>query len=187
MTPEEIVALTHARKVGKGRWIARCPSHPDRNPSLSIREGRKALLVQCMSQQCPLPDICRALGITVESLFYDSGRKLSHAEVERMRLDAERRAQDALQRARIRRVALSRAAMWQEAANRLGSVLAKAPHSDRLARLFGVALANSRRCETVADAYDYPWLRGLGFPRRRRPLTRREVGPKIAWTLGIKI
>jgi hypothetical protein len=31
-------------------------------------------MVKCMSQGCSLKEICGALGITVESLFYDSGK-----------------------------------------------------------------------------------------------------------------
>jgi hypothetical protein len=186
MTAAEFVSLVNARRVGKGKWVARCAAHPDRNPSLSIREGRKGVMVQCMSQGCSLEAICDALGITVESLFYDSGRKLTVAEQRIMRENEARRAQDALQQARIRRVALSRAAMWKEAANRLGGLLAVTPGSDRLAVLFGTALANSRACERVADAYDHPWLRGLGFPRRKAPLTAKHLGPDIAVFLGVK-
>jgi putative DNA primase/helicase len=34
------------RKVGNG-WMARCPAHDDHDPSLSIRDGKKKVLVRC--------------------------------------------------------------------------------------------------------------------------------------------
>ncbi len=74
MTARELATLLRARKCGKGKWVAKCVAHPDRTPSLSIREGRKGVMLKCMSQGCSLKDICGALGITVESLFYDSGK-----------------------------------------------------------------------------------------------------------------
>jgi putative DNA primase/helicase len=47
MTAESIAHALGGRKVGSG-WIARCPAHDDRTPSLSIREGREnKILVRC--------------------------------------------------------------------------------------------------------------------------------------------
>jgi hypothetical protein len=74
VTARELASLLGARKCGRNRWTARCPAHADRNPSLSIGVGRKAVVLRCQSQGCSLKDICGALGITVESLFYDSGK-----------------------------------------------------------------------------------------------------------------
>ncbi len=46
MTAAEIAAGLNGRRNGKG-WVARCPAHNDKHPSLSIDEGRdgKALVV----------------------------------------------------------------------------------------------------------------------------------------------
>lgn len=51
-------------KLG-GHWSARgglclCPAHADRSPSLSVRVGRKRLLLHCFAG-CEAPDILRAL------------------------------------------------------------------------------------------------------------------------------
>ena len=35
--------LDGVRPTGDGRWIARCPAHDDRSPSLSIREAERRL------------------------------------------------------------------------------------------------------------------------------------------------
>lgn len=47
MVAETIAAALHGRKVGVG-WIARCPAHDDRRPSLSIKDGDDGrVLVRC--------------------------------------------------------------------------------------------------------------------------------------------
>jgi hypothetical protein len=47
MTAETIAKALGGRKVGGG-WIARCPAHDDREPSLSIRDGDNGVvLVHC--------------------------------------------------------------------------------------------------------------------------------------------
>ena len=74
MTAFQVASLFNAKRCGKGKWMARCPSHPDRTPSLSIGEGRKGVLLRCRSRGCSTREICGAAGITVESLFYDSGK-----------------------------------------------------------------------------------------------------------------
>ena len=40
MTDNEIAKLLDAHCTGTRRWMARCPGHDDREPSLSISEGR---------------------------------------------------------------------------------------------------------------------------------------------------
>lgn len=64
--------LEMVRSRGHGRWSARCPAHsPDRNPSLSIREGERGLLVKCWTG-CTIEEITAALGLSVADIFYDS-------------------------------------------------------------------------------------------------------------------
>jgi putative DNA primase/helicase len=47
MTAESIARALGGQKVGKG-WLARCPAHPDRRPSLFIRDGNGGkVLVWC--------------------------------------------------------------------------------------------------------------------------------------------
>lgn len=64
--------LDGVRPRGQGRWVARCPAHaPDRSPSLSIREGERGVLVRCWAG-CSLADICAALKIEQQDLFFDA-------------------------------------------------------------------------------------------------------------------
>lgn len=70
MTATEFARLLNARKVGRTKWMALCPAHPDRNRSLSIAEGRRVpVLLKCMSHGCDTKDILAALGMTWGSLF----------------------------------------------------------------------------------------------------------------------
>jgi putative DNA primase/helicase len=46
MSASSIANELHGRKSGSG-WIARCPAHDDRNPSLSLREADGKILVRC--------------------------------------------------------------------------------------------------------------------------------------------
>lgn len=62
--------LDKVKPTGPGRWIARCPAHDDRGPSLSIREledGR--VLLHDFGQECSADDIAAAVGLTLSDLF----------------------------------------------------------------------------------------------------------------------
>lgn len=73
MTASELLCRLEAvRPHGRG-WSARCPSHADKSPSLSIREGERGLLVHCFGG-CTLEEICAALGLSQRDLFFDCGR-----------------------------------------------------------------------------------------------------------------
>ena len=58
--------LQGVRKSGSG-WIARCPAHDDRHPSLSIRIGAKGDVVFHCFAGCSWEQIRSALGINISS------------------------------------------------------------------------------------------------------------------------
>jgi hypothetical protein len=61
--------LQSVRETGSDRWIARCPAHEDRSPSLSIRlldDGR--LLVHCFAG-CEALSVVQAIGLSLADLF----------------------------------------------------------------------------------------------------------------------
>ena len=69
MTVGDILQRLDGVRASRGAWIARCPAHDDRSPSLSIREGREGrILLRCWAS-CELSAICAALGISVRDLF----------------------------------------------------------------------------------------------------------------------
>ena len=68
--------LQGVRHTARDRWIARCPSHDDRSPSLSVREledGRT--LIKCFAG-CGAIDVLSAVGLEWAALFPE---KLNHA------------------------------------------------------------------------------------------------------------
>lgn len=68
--------LPDAKPSGNG-WIACCPAHEDRSPSLSITEGDDGrALIKCHAK-CTTAAICAALGMSMSDLFADSRGKKS--------------------------------------------------------------------------------------------------------------
>ena len=61
--------LEASRATGSGRWVAKCPAHPDRSPSLSVRETDDGtVLVRCFAG-CGAADIVAAVGLELRDLF----------------------------------------------------------------------------------------------------------------------
>ncbi len=59
MTAELLAHALQAKRSGSS-WTAKCPSHEDRNPSLSIREANGKVLVHCHAG-CAQPDVINKL------------------------------------------------------------------------------------------------------------------------------
>lgn len=73
MTIEELLPRLEAVRRSSRGYVARCPAHPDRSPSLSLREGDDGrILVYCFAG-CSVQDVCAALGIEISDLFAQSG------------------------------------------------------------------------------------------------------------------
>lgn len=67
--------LDQVRERGAGKWLALCPAHDDRNPSLSVAETSDGTtLIKCWSG-CDAADIVAAVGLTLADLFPESGRQ----------------------------------------------------------------------------------------------------------------
>ena len=70
MSAENLLSrLEHVKRTGEGRYLARCPAHDDRGPSLSIRElddGR--VLVHCFAG-CDVHSVLSAVGLSFDDLF----------------------------------------------------------------------------------------------------------------------
>jgi len=63
--------LDGARETGPGRWLACCPAHDDRNPSLSIRETSDGTLLIHDFGGCAPGDVLAAIGLELRDLFVD--------------------------------------------------------------------------------------------------------------------
>jgi hypothetical protein len=61
--------LDGVKEMSKGRWLAKCPAHADKRPSLSVREGDTgAVLVKCWTG-CTVSEIATAAGLELTDLF----------------------------------------------------------------------------------------------------------------------
>ena len=63
-----IERLECVKPVGDQRWIARCPAHDDRTPSLSVRATGDRILIYCFAG-CPAEQILTAVGLTWRDLY----------------------------------------------------------------------------------------------------------------------
>lgn len=63
MSAEILVSrLQGVRATGNNRWVAKCPAHSDRGPSLSITERDGKLLFHCFAG-CQADDVLGAVGL----------------------------------------------------------------------------------------------------------------------------
>jgi hypothetical protein len=61
--------LDGVRETGPSRWIARCPAHEDRSPSLSIRELDDGRVLIHDFGGCETGDVLSAIGLGFRDLF----------------------------------------------------------------------------------------------------------------------
>jgi hypothetical protein len=106
----EIAERLQARRVRPGRWIAQCPAHVDRAPSLTIADGREGrVLLHCFAG-CPLDSILRHAGMSMSHLFAatpqdaPNPKQRAAAARERDRQRAEEAARRRAERIRIDRL-----------------------------------------------------------------------------------
>ena len=92
MTASELATMLRARRHS-GYWMASCPVHGrggrDRNPSVSIRDGKNGVSVRCFAG-CDTRDILREIGLT----FHDLGFSADPGWKRRIRPTAVRPAGD---------------------------------------------------------------------------------------------
>jgi len=69
--------LDKVRSVGRDRYLACCPSHSDKTPSLSITESNGRILVHCHAGCLP-DEIISAAGLEWSDLFEDEWELASH-------------------------------------------------------------------------------------------------------------
>ena len=70
MTAENLLSrLDKVRKTGADSWVACCPAHNDKSPSMTVKEladGR--VLMHCFAE-CAPEEILGAVGLTFDALF----------------------------------------------------------------------------------------------------------------------
>jgi putative DNA primase/helicase len=68
--------MLDAKKAGAG-WIAKCPAHDDRGPSLSIGDGERGGVVLCCHAGCDTAAVVAARGLTMADLQPEQGSSAS--------------------------------------------------------------------------------------------------------------
>jgi hypothetical protein len=70
MNVEAILVRLQSVRRNRGGWMACCPAHADKNPSLSVRQADGKVLIHCHAG-CPTVAVLAALGIEARDLFDD--------------------------------------------------------------------------------------------------------------------
>ena len=73
MNVEALLAQLKSVRRSREGWIARCPAHADRSPSLSVGVGRDARVLLYCHAGCTPQAVCAALGIGMGELFAGPG------------------------------------------------------------------------------------------------------------------
>ena len=73
------------RSTGSNKSTACCPSHDDKNPSLSISYNNEGIAIHCWAG-CDTQDILDAIGLDFTDLFF--GEKLPYTKKQRNQFDA---------------------------------------------------------------------------------------------------
>jgi hypothetical protein len=65
-----ISCLNKSKKTGENKWLACCPAHDDRNPSLAIKYVDNKILLHCFAG-CGIEEIVNAIGLEMADLMPD--------------------------------------------------------------------------------------------------------------------
>lgn len=146
MTAAEVGARCdpRARRSGGG-WLARCPAHADRTPSLSIRDGRDGRVLLTCHAGCAAAAVLAAAGLAWRDVCGDSSPR---TRAEMLRLERERDAREAAEAAARRQtVALDQTAdALRDRAGRIAARLAAL-------EIAGAAPAYPGEADTLAADY----------------------------------
>ena len=75
---EFLALLEKVKPAGKDRWMALCPAHNDRTPSLSVTALPDKILVSCQAG-CHINAVLAALKVEMSDLFFESHKAKSSA------------------------------------------------------------------------------------------------------------
>ena len=64
-----LLHLTGIKETGAGRYLACCPAHSDKRPSLAIRElDDERVLIHCFAG-CSVEEVLHAVGLELDALY----------------------------------------------------------------------------------------------------------------------
>jgi len=163
MTAVQLADMLAARPSGRGRWLARCPAHNDRHPSLTITQGYSGVLLKDWSHGCTPQQIVSALGLSMRDLFDGPPPTPQQAAI----LAAERDAKAAREREQRAADRAARDRVWKLDCIRdaLAAKLARSPDDGALGKLFHTVCALFHDAETAL----FPVAPELGGKRMEPP------------------
>lgn len=65
--------LKKARRTANGQWVACCPAHDDKSPSLAVKAVDGTILLHCFGG-CSVEEVLGAVEMTVSDLYPDTGK-----------------------------------------------------------------------------------------------------------------
>jgi hypothetical protein len=149
MTAAQIADRLQARRTGPGRWIARCPAHADRSPSLGVREGGGGRVLLCCHAGCTLSDTLKALGLRVRDLF--PGPPPSPAQQQQAAAERQKREEQEREQRKTNRATHEQIRKLEGVVNALGAELADLPDDSpagpALTALFDATVDRLHRAE----------------------------------------
>ena len=78
--------LEHVTGGNNGKWMALCPAHKDRSPSLAINETDDRLLLHCFAG-CEIKYVAAAVGLDMSDLFHQKLTSIRLTEGKRKRYE----------------------------------------------------------------------------------------------------
>jgi len=81
--------LDKVKPKGDNSWMASCPAHDDKHPSLIITEKDERVLLHCFSHQCNVSDIVQAVGLELSDLFPEQIKVEGNKPIRKKRFPAE--------------------------------------------------------------------------------------------------
>jgi hypothetical protein len=160
MTTEQIAEHLNAKRAGRSRWMAKCPAHPDRMPSLSIGTGADGRTLLNCHAGCTVDSILEASALSCRDLFAGpplSKKQIDELAVKREVAEEKAQAENAMMRS-AQRLAMGQMEQIDLAVSFLAGRLMVCPDDDSLAQAFDRMLWEFRRVESIAGHLGVAWI-----------------------------
>ena len=69
MAVHDLLSKLEYRQTGSNRWLAKCPAHQDRRPSLTITEKDDGMVLLHCWAGCGAADVLAAIGLEFDALY----------------------------------------------------------------------------------------------------------------------
>ena len=86
MNVQELLSRLEHVSGGQGKWMACCPAHLDKSPSLAVSAASDRVLIHCFAG-CVPKDITAAIGLNISDLFYNQLAGGELTQVKRCRFE----------------------------------------------------------------------------------------------------